>query len=169
MKQFMLLIGIFSLLLMVGGGRKPSDSAAERMQEEEVGEEYPDEVEEFDPEEFTEAEEKGVPEEGTEAEQTDEEGEDEYEYVIEYIEVKEDEEGKEEAVSGLPGIPESREEQRIHKVWIWQETGDCLWNLAEKYYGDPWKWKLIYMANQDIIDNPSKIYPKQELVIPKDD
>lgn len=148
------------MLLMVGGGRKPSDSAAERMQEEEVGEEYPDEVEEFDPEEFTEAE------EGTEAEQTDEEGEDEY--VIEYIEVEEDEKGKEEAVSGLPGIPESREEQRIHKVWIWQETGDCLWNLAEKYYGDPWKWKLIYMANQDIIDNPSKIYPKQELIIPEE-
>ena len=27
-------------------------------------------------------------------------------------------------------------ELKEHKVWIWQETGDCLWNLAKKYYGE---------------------------------
>jgi nucleoid-associated protein YgaU len=70
-------------------------------------------------------------------------------------------------VKGLPGVP-GIQNSRIHKVWLWQETRDCLWTLAEKYYGDPWKWKLIYLANQDKIDNPSKIYPKQELIIPEE-
>ena len=56
--------------------------------------------------------------------------------------------------------------QRIYKVWIWQETGDCLWNIAKKYYGDPKKWIIIYEANRDRIKDPSRIYPKQKLVIP---
>ena len=58
------------------------------------------------------------------------------------------------------------EKQRVYKVWIWQETKDCLWNIAKKYYGDPHKWQLIYEANRDIIDDPRLIYPKQRLVIP---
>jgi nucleoid-associated protein YgaU len=60
------------------------------------------------------------------------------------------------------------QDARIHKVWIYQETGDCLWMLAKKYYGDTWKWKMIYLENKDIIDNPNIIFPKQELVIPPD-
>ena len=57
-------------------------------------------------------------------------------------------------------------EPRIYKVGIYQESGDCLWKIAEKFYGDGRKWKLIYNANSDKIDNPGKIYPKQELIIP---
>ncbi|MBN1621385.1 MAG: LysM peptidoglycan-binding domain-containing protein [Endomicrobiales bacterium] len=64
-------------------------------------------------------------------------------------------------------ITETQREGRIHKVWLWQETRDCLWNLAEKYYGDPWLWKEIYLANQDQIKDPRIIYPKQKIVIPK--
>jgi nucleoid-associated protein YgaU len=55
---------------------------------------------------------------------------------------------------------------RTHTVWIWQETGDCLWTLAKQYYGDPWLWKKIYLANRDKIADPAVIYPKQVLVIP---
>lgn len=57
-------------------------------------------------------------------------------------------------------------EQRTYTVWLWQETGDCLWNLANKYYGDPWLWKKIYIANKDKIKDPRVIYPKQVLIIP---
>lgn len=56
--------------------------------------------------------------------------------------------------------------QKVHLVWIWQETGDCLWNIAKKYYGNGRKWKKIYNANKDKISDPNIIYPKQKLVIP---
>jgi len=58
------------------------------------------------------------------------------------------------------------ENKKIHLVWIWQETGDCLWNIAKKYYGDPKKWIVIYKANKEKIRDPNKIYPKQKLIIP---
>ncbi|MFN3966867.1 MAG: LysM peptidoglycan-binding domain-containing protein [Endomicrobiia bacterium] len=61
----------------------------------------------------------------------------------------------------------SQKKQKVHKVWIWQETGDCLYNIAKKYYRDGSKWKIIYEANKDKIKNPNKIYPKQILVIPE--
>jgi len=57
-------------------------------------------------------------------------------------------------------------EVKKHKVWIWQETGDCLWKIAQKYYGDPYKWKYIYEANKPYIKDPRVIFPKQILEIP---
>ncbi len=55
---------------------------------------------------------------------------------------------------------------QIHNVWIWQETQDCLWMLAKKYYNDPWKWKKIYLANRNTILDPTVIFPKQQIIIP---
>ena len=55
---------------------------------------------------------------------------------------------------------------KTYRVWIWQENGDCLWNIAKKFYGDGKKWKIIYEANKDRIKDPRKIYPKQILIIP---
>jgi len=68
-------------------------------------------------------------------------------------------------VSAVENLREKKE-GRTHKVWIWQETGDCLWNLAKKYYGDGKKWRKIYNANKDQIEDPNVIYPKQILYIP---
>ena len=45
-------------------------------------------------------------------------------------------------------------------------SGDCLWNIAKKYYGDGSKYKKIYECNQDIIDNPNLIHVGQKLTIP---
>lgn len=56
-----------------------------------------------------------------------------------------------------------------YTVWIWQENGDCLWRIAEKVYGDRSKWRLIYLANRDVVRDPNKIYPKQKLKIPPPD
>jgi nucleoid-associated protein YgaU len=61
---------------------------------------------------------------------------------------------------------EIQKKPRTYKVWIWQENGDCLWKIAKKFYGDGKKWKIIYEANKNEIDDPKKIYPKQELIIP---
>jgi len=56
-----------------------------------------------------------------------------------------------------------------YRVRIYQENGDCLWRIAEKVYGDRSKWRLIYLANRDIIHDPNKIYPKMKLKIPPAD
>lgn len=46
-------------------------------------------------------------------------------------------------------------------------SGDCLWNLAKKYYGDGAQYKKIYEANKAVIgSNPNLIKPGQKLVIP---
>jgi nucleoid-associated protein YgaU len=68
----------------------------------------------------------------------------------------------------VPVVPAAKPQgkQRVYTVWLWQESGDCLWNLAKKYYGDPWKWKKIYLANKNQIEDPSVIYPRQVLIIP---
>lgn len=45
--------------------------------------------------------------------------------------------------------------------------GDCLWNIAKKYYGTGSKWQVIYQANRSVIGgNPNLIYPGQVLTIP---
>jgi nucleoid-associated protein YgaU len=84
-------------------------------------------------------------------------------------------EGPQVSTAAVPSIPAGNEQQpsppaakktRVYRVWLWQETDDCLWNLAKKYYGDPRLWKKIYEANRDRISDPAVIYPKQELIIP---
>ena len=45
--------------------------------------------------------------------------------------------------------------------------GDCLWNIAKKFYGSGSKYTIIYNANQGVIGgNPNLIYPGQVLTIP---
>jgi nucleoid-associated protein YgaU len=51
---------------------------------------------------------------------------------------------------------------KIHEV----KPGDSLSKIAKEEYGDASKWKLIFEANQDILKDPNKIYPGQQLKIP---
>lgn len=45
--------------------------------------------------------------------------------------------------------------------------GDCLWNIAKKFYGSGSKYSVIYNANKGVIGgNPNLIYPGQVLTIP---
>lgn len=45
--------------------------------------------------------------------------------------------------------------------------GDCLWNIAKKFYNDGSKYTVIYNANKKVIgSNPNLIYPGQKLTIP---
>jgi len=75
---------------------------------------------------------------------------------------------------GLPGMAAGSRRGRsavdgktkIEKVWIWQESSDCLWNMAKEYYGNPYLWTKIYEANRNIIKDPRVIFPKQRIVIP---
>ena len=45
--------------------------------------------------------------------------------------------------------------------------GDCLWNIAKKFYGNGSKYTIIYNANKKVIGgNPNLIYQGQVLTIP---
>ena len=57
---------------------------------------------------------------------------------------------------GLP--PESR----TYTV----EKGDTLSHIAQAHYGKASKWRAIFDANRDILDDPDKIRPGQVLTIP---
>jgi nucleoid-associated protein YgaU len=45
-------------------------------------------------------------------------------------------------------------------------SGDSLSRIAKREYGNANEWKRIYEANQDILKDPDKIYPGQNLKIP---
>jgi len=44
--------------------------------------------------------------------------------------------------------------------------GDSLSKIAKREYGDANKWRAIYEANKDVINDPDLIYPGQELKVP---
>lgn len=46
------------------------------------------------------------------------------------------------------------------------QKGDCLWNIAKKFYGNGSLYTKIANANKDKIKNPNLIYPNQILTIP---
>ena len=46
------------------------------------------------------------------------------------------------------------------------KSGDCLWNIAKKFYGNGAQYTKIYNANKGKIKNPNLIYPGQVLTIP---
>jgi len=46
------------------------------------------------------------------------------------------------------------------------QSGDTLWAIAKKYYGDGNQYPKIVNANKDLIKNPNLIYPGWKLVIP---
>lgn len=46
------------------------------------------------------------------------------------------------------------------------KRGDCLWNIAKRFYGKGNQYTKIYNANRDKIKNPNLIYPGQVLTIP---
>jgi nucleoid-associated protein YgaU len=53
-------------------------------------------------------------------------------------------------------------EARYHTV----VSGDWLSKIADKYYGDPQKYNVIFEANKPMLEHPDKIYPGQVLRIP---
>ena len=68
-----------------------------------------------------------------------------------------------EEVRETTNSPEPTEYETVTHTVV---SGDCLWNLAKKYYGDGSKYTVIYEANKDKIQNPNLIYDGQILIIP---
>ena len=46
------------------------------------------------------------------------------------------------------------------------KSGDCLWSIAQQFYGTGRQWNVIYQANRDTIKNPDQLKVGQILVIP---
>jgi nucleoid-associated protein YgaU len=46
-------------------------------------------------------------------------------------------------------------------------SGDTLWKIAEKAYGDGNKYTAIVVVNKEVIKNPDLIFPGQKIRIPK--
>jgi LysM repeat protein len=58
-----------------------------------------------------------------------------------------------------PPKPKPRRTYRVVK-------GDCLWKIAQRFYGRGTLWPRIYDANRSKIKNPHWIFPGQVFVIP---
>ncbi|MGL5436615.1 MAG: LysM peptidoglycan-binding domain-containing protein, partial [Lachnospiraceae bacterium] len=54
-------------------------------------------------------------------------------------------------------------ENKTHTV----VSGDTLWGIAKKYYGNGAMYTKIYEANSGLIKNPNLIYPGQVFTIPE--
>ena len=46
------------------------------------------------------------------------------------------------------------------------ESGDTLWDIAQRYYGNGSRYTEIYEANRDKLNDPRVILPGQQLLIP---
>jgi LysM repeat protein len=66
-------------------------------------------------------------------------------------------------VSPKPARPSTKSTPKTYVV----KKGDCLWKIAQRFYGKGSEWRKIYEANKKVIGkNPNLIYPGQKLVIP---
>jgi nucleoid-associated protein YgaU len=63
--------------------------------------------------------------------------------------------------SSPPGAGDNRYTQ-----WHEVVSGDTLWKIAKKYYGDGSLYMEIFNANQDVLTDPDKIKVGQKLRIP---
>ena len=46
------------------------------------------------------------------------------------------------------------------------QAGDTLWNIAKAHYGEGSKYMDIFEANRDLLSDPDRIQPGQELKLP---
>lgn len=53
-------------------------------------------------------------------------------------------------------------QDRLHVVG----RGDTLWDLAQRYLSDAYRWSEIFSSNRERIANPHWIYPSQQILIP---
>ena len=47
------------------------------------------------------------------------------------------------------------------------QSGDSLSKIAKQYYGDAMKYTMLFEANREVIKHPDKIYPGQQIRVPK--
>lgn len=63
--------------------------------------------------------------------------------------------------TGLTGDAET------YTVESYGKSGDCLWKIAKKVYGDESRWEAIFEANRDVVKDPDVIQAGTTLRIPR--
>jgi len=59
------------------------------------------------------------------------------------------------------------ETQGLRQRKIEVQKGNYLWKFAEQYYGEGWRYSVIFSANSALIRDPDLIYPGQVFTIPE--
>jgi nucleoid-associated protein YgaU len=67
--------------------------------------------------------------------------------------------------STAPAAPQPTGTIGSGKTYVVVE-GDSLSKIARREYGDANKWRMIYEANKDLINDPDLIFPGQKLNVP---
>lgn len=67
--------------------------------------------------------------------------------------------------SGSSATAPQAEEARAETYTV--RSGDSLWAISKRFYGDGNQWGRIYEANRDTIKDPDLIQPGWELNIPR--
>ncbi len=67
-------------------------------------------------------------------------------------------------VTYQPLAAQEAAQPRTHTV----VRGDNLWDLSQRYLGNPFLWPEIYRLNRDVVEDPHWIYPGEILRLPGD-
>ncbi len=66
------------------------------------------------------------------------------------------------AGSSLYGAPRKVERMAVAPEFHMVRQGDTLWDISDKYFGNPWTWPELWSLNPQV-ENPHWIYPGDQL------
>ena len=70
-----------------------------------------------------------------------------------------------EAAAENAAEPETASKDAGHTYTV--QSGDTLWKISQEMYGNGSKYMKIFEANTPMLENPDRLFPGQELVIPE--
>lgn len=88
------------------------------------------------------------------------------EKTLSWREWEKQEEGEVGSVAGVSGEDSLDPENPDFNIII-VRSGDTLWQIAERHYGNGRQFTQIFRSNREQIRNPNLIYPSQKLMLPK--